>query len=126
MGIQVIPETLAVLLVVRQIINLIVLLIILYPVAAPETIDNVLRLGRGEKDDGVLVDGSFEAGWAEDGQSCVGTRMGTRGATLRGNGGRNIAVLFAVPVSRTHDALEPIDPSVVHDPPCKSLACDRW
>lgn len=56
-----IPEALTVLLIIRQIVNLIVLLVILHPIAAPKAIDDVLRLGRGEEDDGVLVDGCFEA-----------------------------------------------------------------
>jgi hypothetical protein len=61
MRIQVIPEALAVLLVVRHIVDLIIVVVILDPFSAPQTVDDVLRLGRGEEDRGVLVDGCFEA-----------------------------------------------------------------
>jgi hypothetical protein len=44
MGVQVIPETFAVLLVVRHIIDLIVIVIVLDPFSAPKTVDDVLRL----------------------------------------------------------------------------------
>lgn len=59
-----VPETLTVLLVIRQIINLIVLLVILDPFSAPETIDDVLGFRGGEEDDGILVYCCFEAAQA--------------------------------------------------------------
>lgn len=56
-----IPETFAVLLVVRHIIDLIVIVIVLDPFSAPKTVNDVLRLRGGKEDCGVLVDGCFES-----------------------------------------------------------------
>lgn len=56
-----IPEALTVLLVVRHIVDLIIIVISLDPFSAPKTVNDVLRLGGGEEDRGVLVDGCFES-----------------------------------------------------------------
>lgn len=55
-----IPKALAILLVVRQILDLIVVLVVLNHFTAPEAVDYVLGFGRGEEDGSVLVYCCFE------------------------------------------------------------------
>jgi hypothetical protein len=61
MRIQMIPKALAILLIIRKILDLIVCLVILDPFAAPEAVDYVLGFGGGEEDDCVLIYCCFEA-----------------------------------------------------------------
>jgi hypothetical protein len=61
MWIQMVPKTLAVLLVIRLVVDLVVCVVILDPLASPETVDNMLRFGGREEDDRILVYSRFEA-----------------------------------------------------------------
>lgn len=56
-----VPEALAVLLVVGHIVDLIIIVIILDPLSPPKTVNDVLRLRGGKEDRGILVDGCFES-----------------------------------------------------------------
>ncbi len=42
-------------------IDLIIFFINLNPISSPESVDGMLSFGRGEEDDGLLIDGGFEA-----------------------------------------------------------------
>lgn len=48
-----------------------------------------------------------------------------RRRNLRGYGGRDIAILLSVAVSRTHDAFQSIDREAVDDPSSQNFAGDR-
>lgn len=122
MRVQVIPKALAVLLVIRYIVDLVIIMVILDPFSAPKTVDDVLRLGGGKEDCCVLVDGRFEAIKGE-----MSDKMAHgKGRSLRGDRGRNIAVFFSVPVSRAHNALQTVDGETVDDPSSEDLTGDGF
>lgn len=128
MGIQVIPERPRLRLFVLHIIDVLVLVIPLDPIASPEGVDDMLSFTGREEDLNEACQSVFRVS-SEDRAITRATVRYVAHRTMVINGGletagrcRDIPIAFPISEPGAHDALKSVHREVVHDPPSQDLA----